>query len=100
MEKATGISQWNCHSKKSFLIEALLLCLKGGFSMSKRIKLNLNIKFNGDKIECAKSPEECNKCKQKNKCENLDMFYYPFDNVEECMSMRKYRREKGAIKQK
>lgn len=67
--------------------------------MSKRIKLNLNIKFNGDKIECAKSPEACKKCAHIRTCENIDVFYYPYDNISECMSARRYRRDKGAIKQ-
>lgn len=67
--------------------------------MSKRIKINLNIKFNGDKIECAKSPLECKGCSNIKKCENMDVFYYPYDNISECMRARKYRREKGVIKQ-
>ncbi|MBN1045437.1 hypothetical protein DVW08_08710 [Clostridium botulinum] len=51
----------------------------------KRKRVRLNVKFNGDKICCAKSPELCGKCKEHNKCELLDMYYYPYDGMIECM---------------
>ncbi|MBY7025198.1 hypothetical protein JW813_09225 [Clostridium botulinum] len=66
----------------------------------KRKRVRLNVKFSGDKICCAKSPGVCGKCKELNKCELLDMYYYPYDDIKECMKHDSYKRERGALKQR
>jgi hypothetical protein len=68
--------------------------------MSTKRKLNLNIKFHGDKVICAKSPVECKKCIYSRSCENMTLFYDPFEGINECMKSRSYKREKGAIRQR
>lgn len=50
--------------------------------MGQRKKLKLNIKFNKGIVECAKSPIECKGCKEE--CEKMDLYYYPFRDIEEC----------------
>ncbi|WP_244833386.1 hypothetical protein [Clostridium sp. BJN0001] len=60
--------------------------------MSNKIRLNIN--FKGDKVICAKSPELCKKCVQKNECEKLDLFYkkYTKRDVIECFHNSEKRR--------
>ena len=68
---------------------------------SKRKKINVNIKFLGDKVVCAKSPGECRNCKDKNRCENMDLYYYIYKDIKECMQSRSYKRNRrGAIVEK
>jgi len=52
--------------------------------MGQRKKLKLNIRFNKDKVICAKSPEECKGCKED--CEKMELFYYPYNDrdIKEC----------------
>lgn len=49
-------------------------------------KVKLNVKFKGNEVVCAKSPLSCNQCVDINKCEKIDMYYYPYkDNeIREC----------------
>lgn len=51
-----------------------------------RKKIKLNIKFNGDKVLCAKSPFFCTSCKDKSKCERIEIYYDPFSkrDIEDC----------------
>ncbi|NFN09417.1 hypothetical protein [Clostridium botulinum] len=51
-----------------------------------RKKLKLNIKFKGDQVLCARSPLFCLSCKEKNKCERIETYYYPYKyaDIEEC----------------
>lgn len=63
-------------------------------------KINLNVKFNGESVLCAKSPEECTECKDKKKCENMDFYFYPYGDLMETMKERSYVRHKGAIRQR
>lgn len=53
--------------------------------MDNKKKLKINIKFNNKgKVECAKSPELCNECKEE--CEKMDLYYDPFNykDLKEC----------------
>ena len=61
---------------------------------SKRKKIKLKIKFDGDKVLCAKSPFLCSGCKDKDKCEAINTYYYPFleRDIEECFKNREARR--------
>ncbi|NRV16822.1 hypothetical protein DFH46_004373 [Clostridium beijerinckii] len=43
-----------------------------------RKKVELNIRFMGNKVLCAKSPINCKDCVQKSNCEKLELFYYPY----------------------
>lgn len=52
--------------------------------MGKKIKLN--IKFKGNEVLCAKSPLNCNECKDKKTCEEVVLYYnpYPKADIEKC----------------
>jgi len=58
----------------------------------KRRKLRLNIKFKNEAVVCARSPSECNGCKEY--CELMELFYYPFNNkdLKECFTNDERRR--------
>jgi len=63
--------------------------------MNKRTKLKLNIKFNNNnKVVCAKSPELCVDCINKNNCETLNVFYsqYAHRDIIECFNNSEKRR--------
>ena len=68
--------------------------------MTSRKKINVNIKFDGDKVVCAKSPIECRNCSNRNSCENMDLYYYVYEGIQESMKARSYRRHNGAIVEK
>ena len=57
-------------------------------------KIRLNIKFIGNKVVCAKSPANCRDCKDKNKCETLNVFYdqYPHKDIINCFNNSEKRR--------
>lgn len=59
-----------------------------------RKKIKLNIKFMGNEVVCAKSPVNCRNCKDKNKCENLNVFYYPYPHKDilNCFNNNEKRR--------
>jgi hypothetical protein len=60
--------------------------------MRKRIKLN--VRFINENVVCAKSPGQCNKCKDIKQCEKMDFYYYPFKerDIEECFKNSERRR--------
>jgi hypothetical protein len=60
--------------------------------MSQRKKLKLNIKYNKGIVECAKSPQECIFCREKNKCETINTYYYPYEGMKECFNNNERRR--------
>lgn len=64
-----------------------------------RKKLKLNVKFNKDKVVCAKSPTECKACINISTCELMELYYYPFDGAKYCMKHSSYKRERGALRQ-
>lgn len=69
--------------------------------MARRKKVNLNIKFDGDLVVCAKCPKHCKGCKDRNICENMDLYYYVYENIRDTMKARSYKRGKhGAIVEK
>lgn len=68
--------------------------------MSERRKVKLNAKFKGDKVICAKSPEDCTWCIDNKRCELINFYYYPYEDSRECMKERSYKRVKGAMHQK
>lgn len=51
-----------------------------------RKKVELNIRFIGNKVLCAKSPINCKGCIHKSNCEKLELFYYTYTKkeIEEC----------------
>lgn len=57
-----------------------------------RKKLKLNIKFRNGAVVCAKSPIECRSCKDINKCETINTYYYPFQGIGECFKNNERRR--------
>lgn len=67
--------------------------------MSKGERLNLNIKFRGDKVTCAKSPSECNNCKDKNRCENFNVYLEKDNGIQTLNDARVYRRVNGRRRQ-
>ena len=62
--------------------------------MNKNNKLKLNIKFKNNKVICAKSPEFCVNCKNRNDCETLKVFYdpYPYKDIINCFNNSERRR--------
>lgn len=65
----------------------------------KRKKLKLNVKFNKDKVVCAKSPTECKICGHSSTCELMELYYYPYDGAKDCMKHRSYKRKRGSMRQ-
>lgn len=59
-----------------------------------RKKVKLNIKFQKNIVLCAKSPEFCIDCKEKQTCEHIEMFYNPYSNKDilECFNNSEKRR--------
>lgn len=49
-------------------------------------KIELNIKFKGNEIVCAKSPLHCKGCKDNKTCEKIEMHYYLYTDreIKEC----------------
>ena len=68
--------------------------------MAIRKKINLNIKFDGDLVVCAKFPKYCRNCSDRNICENMDLYYYIYEGIKDSMKARSYRRHNGAIVEK
>lgn len=65
--------------------------------MSKKYKFNT--RWNGNDLRCAcLYGNPC--CDRFKNCEVLELTLKPYADIEECMKARKYKREKGAIKQK
>lgn len=62
--------------------------------MEHKRKLKLNIKFEGNKVICARSPDKCTGCKDIKSCEKIDFFYYPFNDrdIKECFRNNERRR--------
>lgn len=59
-----------------------------------RKKIILNIKFTNGNVVCAKSPKECNNCKDIAQCEKMEVYYYPFKDrdIRECFVNSEKRR--------
>ena len=65
--------------------------------MSKRYKFNT--RWNGKELRCAcLYGNAC--CDRFKTCEVLELTLHEFEGIGECMKARKYKREKGAIRQK
>lgn len=60
--------------------------------MEHRKKLKLNMKFEGNKVVCARSPSECRECKEIKSCETIDTYYDPFKGIKECFRNNEKRR--------
>jgi hypothetical protein len=54
--------------------------------------MKLNVKFNKGIVVCARSPSDCKNCKEH--CEQMDLFYYQFNNkdIKECFTNDERRR--------
>lgn len=39
-------------------------------------------------------------CENHKKCEEIEMEINPYDDIEECMKARRYKKERGAFRQK
>lgn len=64
--------------------------------MSKKYKFNT--RWNKDILKCAcLFGNAC--CDRFKTCEVLELTHDPYENLEECMKERTYRREKGALRQ-
>lgn len=56
-------------------------------------------KWQGNELECAcLFHNPC--CNQYKNCEEIELELRPYDDIEECMRARRYKRENGAIRQK
>lgn len=62
--------------------------------MNKRRKLKLNMRFSQGRVICAKSPVECKTCGNINQCEEMEMYYYPYDykDIKECFKNSERRK--------
>lgn len=67
--------------------------------MSQRKKVNINIKFIGDQVACAKTPKLCIKCSDRNKCENMNVYYYPDEGMQTLSDARVYKRVNRRVRQ-
>ncbi|NRT90924.1 hypothetical protein [Clostridium beijerinckii] len=63
--------------------------------MSNKKKLIINLKFNNqERVECARSPDLCKECEDRQRCEELELFYYSYSkkDILKCITNDERRR--------
>ena len=59
---------------------------------NKRRKVKLNVKFNKNKVDCAKSSENCEGCSSIKTCELIYFYYYPYKGWQQCFNNSEKRK--------